>query len=97
MDAIEDTGQITITTLQANERLHISFKDTGIGIPQDDLEKVFEPGFTTKGVGMGTGLGLSTSYQIVRDHEGEIQVESELGQGTTFTAILPYNLLDGRN
>jgi two-component system NtrC family sensor kinase len=53
------------------------------------LKRIFDPGFTTKGVGVGTGLGLSICYQIVKDHQGDITVESEIGKGTTFTVILP--------
>ncbi|OGG44902.1 MAG: hypothetical protein A3F84_11260 [Candidatus Handelsmanbacteria bacterium RIFCSPLOWO2_12_FULL_64_10] len=90
--AIKDTGEITITTLQKDDRVHISFRDTGAGIPEENLKKIFDPGFTTKGVGVGTGLGLSICYRIVQDHRGEIQVESQAGKGSTFTVILPLNL-----
>jgi two-component system NtrC family sensor kinase len=67
----------------------ITFKDTGTGIPQEHLTKIFEPFFTTKKVGEGTGLGLSVSYGIVKDHGGDIKVESEMGAGSTFTVVLP--------
>ena len=63
--------------------------DQGAGIAQEDLKKIFEPFFTTKELGKGTGLGLSVSYGIVKDHGGEIKVDSEVGKGTTFTVILP--------
>jgi signal transduction histidine kinase len=63
-----------------------------VGISPEDLKNIFDPGFTTKGVGVGTGLGLSICYQIVQEHKGEIRVESEKGKGTTFTVILPMNL-----
>ncbi|MFH2049953.1 MAG: ATP-binding protein, partial [bacterium] len=63
--------------------------DQGIGIPDEIINKIFEPFFTTKDVGKGTGLGLSLSYGIIRDHGGEIRVDSEVGKGTTFTIILP--------
>ncbi len=90
--AIKEKGQITISTLHENGNVHIQFADNGVGIPKDKLSRVFDPGFTTKGVGVGTGLGLSICYQIIQDHHGEIKVESEVGKGTTFTIILPTNL-----
>ena len=90
--AIEGKGEIRIRTVLQEERVRVSIQDSGVGIPQENLDKVFDPGFTTKGVGVGTGLGLSICYQIVQDHLGEIQVESEVGEGTTFTVILPTDL-----
>ncbi len=90
--AIEGKGEIGIRTVLQDERVRVSIQDSGVGIPQENLDKVFDPGFTTKGVGVGTGLGLSICYQIVQDHLGEIQVESEVGEGTTFTVILPTDL-----
>ena len=63
--------------------------DDGPGIPAENLKKIFEPFFTTKPQGKGTGLGLSVSYKIVKDHGGEIRIESALGQGTTFIIDLP--------
>ena len=66
--------------------------DTGCGIPQKDLERIFDPGFTTRSGGVGVGLGLSISYQTVREHHGTIEVESEVGKGTSFTVVLPLDL-----
>ncbi len=85
-------GEITISTSSKKKKVHIEIMDTGSGIPQDKLERIFDPGFTTKGVGIGTGLGLSICYQIIQDHKGEIKAESEIGKGTKFTIILPTNL-----
>ena len=67
-----------------------SIKDTGEGITTEHQERIFEPFFTTKSGQGGTGLGLSVTYGIVSDHGGEIEVESEVGQGTSFTVWLPY-------
>jgi two-component system NtrC family sensor kinase len=67
----------------------IAIADTGIGIPPENLTRVFDPFFTTKPEGEGTGLGLSVSYGIVSRHGGKIGVESKVGQGTTFTILLP--------
>jgi signal transduction histidine kinase len=67
----------------------IMFKDSGSGIPKENLSKIFEPFFTTKKVGEGTGLGLAVSYGIIRDHGGDIKAESTLGVGSTFTVVLP--------
>jgi signal transduction histidine kinase len=69
--------------------IHIEISDTGTGIPPESLEKIFDPGFTTKGVGVGTGLGLSLVYKIIEDHGGSIEVKSELGKGSKFTISLP--------
>ena len=92
--AIEDKGTITINTFTKNDKVFILFKDDGVGIDEEDLPKIFDPGFTTKGRGVGTGLGLSISYKIIENHRGEIKVESDRGKGTTFTIILPTNLED---
>jgi signal transduction histidine kinase len=67
----------------------IEFQDTGVGIPQENLRRIFDPGFTTKGVRVGTGLGLSIAYRIVADHRGRIDVRSVPGQGSTFLVVLP--------
>jgi PAS domain S-box-containing protein len=90
--AIKDKGEITITTFQKDQKVHIEIRDTGVGISKEQLTKIFDPGFTTKGVGVGTGLGLSICYQIIRDHKGEIKVASEIGKGSIFTIILPMDL-----
>ncbi len=81
-------GQITLTTEQQGSQLKIKIQDTGHGISEDDIENLFDPFFTTKAQ-QGTGLGLSVSYGIIRDHGGDIEVKSELDKGTTFTINLP--------
>ncbi|MFQ5630100.1 MAG: ATP-binding protein [bacterium] len=90
--AIKDKGEITISTYKKANKAYIEIKDTGAGIAKENLDRIFDPGFTTKGVGIGTGLGLSICYQIIKDHQGEIKVESEIGKGTSFTIILPMDL-----
>ncbi|MGQ3685330.1 MAG: ATP-binding protein [Candidatus Loosdrechtia sp.] len=72
-----------------NELIEIFVKDTGIGINKNDLRKIFDPFFTTRRDGMGTGLGLSISYGIVKMHDGNIEVQSEIGKGTIFRIFLP--------
>ena len=86
--AIESRGQIFIKTRFQNDSAVIEIRDTGTGIPDNKLKRIFDPGFTTKGLGVGTGLGLSIVYQIIQDHKGEIAVESEVGKGTLFRLIL---------
>ncbi len=92
IDAIENKGTITITTsIKENRWVEVSIIDTGKGIDPDHMDKLFEPFFTTKPPGKGTGIGLSTCYNIVKNHGGEISVVSELGKGSTFTVRLPIN------
>jgi len=82
-------GQLTIRArAHGTDGLEIAFVDQGPGIPAELLARIFEPFFTTKGPGMGTGLGLAVSQQIVLDHGGRIEVESQLGRGSTFRVIL---------
>jgi two-component system NtrC family sensor kinase len=93
--AICGEGTITIRTRHlpatgtAPETVGVEIADTGSGIAPDHLTKIFDPGFTTKGVGVGTGLGLAISFRIVNDHAGKIEVESTVGEGTTFRILLP--------
>jgi len=82
-------GQIRVQTRLENQQVRISISDNGSGIKPENLEKIFDPGFTTKGVGVGTGLGLSISARIIQDHRGSISVQSEIGKGTTFVISLP--------
>ncbi len=87
--AIEKQGTIRIKTWSENGSIFVSIADTGCGIPEEVRSKIFDPFFTTKEVGQGTGLGLSISYDIIKNHQGEIMVESEPGKGTTFTLRIP--------
>jgi len=102
--AIEEHGKITVRsrlcrTRKASGRcddtlpaVEIAISDTGCGIPEANLQRIFDPFFTSKEVGKGTGLGLSVSYGIVRAHGGEIDVESTVGEGSTFRICLPVKL-----
>jgi signal transduction histidine kinase len=74
---------------QADEAIALAVQDTGVGIPPENLRRIFDPFFTTKPAGEGTGLGLSVGYGIIARHHGRIDVESTVGQGTTFTILLP--------
>ncbi len=87
--AIEDKGRITITTSLKKNMVHVAIRDTGKGIKQDDLESIFDPSFTTKDSVVRTSLGLSICYQIIQEHHGKINVESQPGKGSVFTVILP--------
>jgi PAS domain S-box-containing protein len=88
-DAIEKQGEIVIKTWDEDGSIWVAISDTGHGILKEDLQRIFEPFFTTKEVGKGTGLGLSITYEIVKKHNGEVTVESEVGKGTTFTVRIP--------
>jgi two-component system NtrC family sensor kinase len=90
VQAINKKGIITIKTYKDNDHACIEFSDTGSGISQENIQKIFDPFFTTKPVGKGTGLGLSIGYDIVKQHNGELFVDSELNKGTKFTIKLPY-------
>ncbi|ESS73095.1 sensor protein ZraS [Methyloglobulus morosus KoM1] len=87
--AIENEGSITVRTGEGNDHIWVEVSDTGKGIAPEHVNKIFDPFFTTKPVGKGTGLGLSVSYNIIKKHNGEIQLDSRVGEGTTFRIVLP--------
>ncbi len=95
--AIEGNGDVYIDVKRLGDNVEIKFKDTGKGIKKENLSKVFDPFFTTKPVGQGTGLGMSISYRVIQNHYGSINVESEVGQGATFTIVIPINHQNGNN
>ncbi len=91
-DAMSEGGTITILTwMEAPSYAVIEITDTGVGIPEENLSKLYTPFFTTKSLGKGTGLGLAIVYGIIKMHRGQISVRSKLGQGTTFTIRLPLS------
>ena len=79
---------VTVSTMKGKDKVEIKVKDNGIGIPQKILDKIFQPFFTTKPTGQGTGLGLSLSYDIIKAHGGELKVESQEGEGSEFFVFL---------
>jgi signal transduction histidine kinase len=89
IQAMPDGGTLRLSLSQAGEAIALAVQDTGVGISPENLRRIFDPFFTTKPTGEGTGLGLSVSYGIIARHHGRIDVESTVGQGTTFTILLP--------
>lgn len=96
LDAMPQGGCLTINTRRENGHAVVEFSDTGVGIPPEDISLIFEPFFTTKDNGKGTGLGLSISYNIVNKFGGTIEVESQVGKGSTFIVSLPLAVEQGR-
>ena len=98
--ALVDTGgdfksTVTVSTKKSGDKVLISVKDNGNGIPDSIKEKIFQPFFTTKPTGQGTGLGLSLSYDIVKAHGGELKVETTEGEGSEFVIQLPIVKVNG--
>ena len=91
IEAMPEGGKLTVATrfVPEKDRIEIKVSDTGAGIPEEDVERIFEPFYTTKAEGKGVGLGLSVAYGIIRQHQGEIHFQSEVGQGTHVTIHLP--------
>jgi signal transduction histidine kinase len=93
VQAIPGEGDIYIRLWSENGAARVAIRDTGPGIAPAVKERIFDPFFTTKPVGQGTGLGLSISYGIVEQHGGRIEVDSQPGQGATFTVVLPLQAI----
>jgi signal transduction histidine kinase len=95
-EAIEGEGEIRVKTSVEGEYIKIVISDSGRGILPENLDRIFDPGFTTKSVGVGVGLGLATCYKIIVDeHRGHINVSSDLGLGTAFSITLPLSRWEG--
>jgi signal transduction histidine kinase len=92
VQAMGDEGKLRVSTGQEGAWVWAAIADNGVGIEQDNLERIFQPFYTNKPPGQGTGLGLSLSYSIVRKHQGRIEVASKRGEGSTFTVWLPASL-----
>jgi signal transduction histidine kinase len=89
MEAMPDGGTLTVSTTADDGVVRVAVRDTGCGIDAERRERIFDPGYTTKGVGVGVGLGLAVAFQIAREHGGRIDVESDVGRGACFTLSLP--------
>lgn len=94
-DAVEHSAKKVVFIKAHNQqnKLYIEISDSGLGIEEDKLDKIFVPFYTTKALGKGTGLGLSISYSIIQQHKGKLKVSSELGKGSTFTLVLPHSAI----
>jgi signal transduction histidine kinase len=93
LQAMQERGTLTVSLERIGDDAVIAISDTGCGIPPENRERIFAPFFTTKAVGVGTGLGLDIVRKIVEIHHGRIELESEVGRGSTFRVYLPYGTL----
>ena len=91
VQAMEGKGKLTLSSQQDNGFIVVQIRDTGQGIPPEYISKVFDPFFTTKQQGEGTGLGLNIVHRVVEQYGGNIKIESEPGEGTTFVISFPVN------
>jgi signal transduction histidine kinase len=94
IDAIDQDGTIRVSARPSSEKLSVSIADSGSGIPPERINRIFEPFYTTKAPGRGTGLGLSVCHRVVRQHGGSILVNSQEGVGTEFIVELPIHPVD---
>jgi len=90
VESAKDSGIIELTTQVMGQSVEVLIKDDGNGISDEHLARIFEPFFTTKRSGKGTGLGLAIVHKIIKEHKGELKVESQVGQGTCFTISFPF-------
>ena len=90
-DAMPDGGTLTVTTSGDSRQVRVEISDNGTGIREENIDKIFDSFFTTKGEVKGVGLGLSVCYGFIKDHGGDIEVKSQFGVGTSFTITLPVN------
>ena len=88
-DAMPQGGELLVKTSHFDSVLRVEIMDSGMGISEENLKKIYDPFFTTKELGRGTGLGLSVSYGIIQEHSGKIIVDSAPGKGTRFVLELP--------
>ena len=91
LQAIEETGKINISTSKANGMVCVRIRDSGVGIPPEQLERIFDFDLQHADGRIKMGFGLSSDFKIIQDHRGDIQIESELGTGTEVTVCLPLN------
>jgi signal transduction histidine kinase len=89
IEGIQDKGRITVETTAGDGQVTIRIRDDGVGIASDRLKRIFDFGFQSSTTRVKMGTGLSTAYNILQSHKGEIQIESEAGEGTAVTIILP--------
>ncbi len=92
IQAIEGDGRIDVECVHEGGSVLVRVRDDGHGIPEEALPRIFDPGYTTKGVGVGTGLGLSIAFRIASNHGGSLRVKSEVGKGSEFTLSIPIDL-----
>jgi two-component system NtrC family sensor kinase len=90
-EAMPKGGILSVRTSRRDHKVIVAIQDSGVGVPEELRDKIFEAFFTTKQKVKGVGLGLSVCYGIIKDHGGEIRVESEVDKGTTFTILLPMS------
>jgi signal transduction histidine kinase len=95
VQAMPSGGKLHVGLASADDHLVLTVRDSGVGIPPENLPRIFDPFFTTKPEGQGTGMGLSVSYGIIQRHHGQIEVDSQVGSGSTFTIRLPKNPPEG--